>query len=73
MITINYQVYGNKRFQLRLRLYQDGETRYINVTKLLKGGVLKRHWSPKKQLFTPSCPYADEKQCYHHGYTKKVR
>ncbi len=39
MITINYQMFGNKGFQLRLRLYQDGETKFINVTKLLKFGV----------------------------------
>ncbi len=39
MITINYQMFGTKGFQLRLRLYQDGETKFINVTKMLKGGV----------------------------------
>ncbi len=35
MIRINYQMYGTTGFQLRLRLYQDGETKYISVTKLL--------------------------------------
>lgn len=60
MITINYQAFGNKRFQLRLRLYQSGETKFINVTKLLKGAVQKRHWNQKKQLFIPSCPFSDE-------------
>ena len=35
MITINYQTFGNKGFQLRLRLYRNGETKFINVTKLL--------------------------------------
>ncbi|ROS86015.1 hypothetical protein EEL39_14835 [Muribaculaceae bacterium Isolate-080 (Janvier)] len=55
MITINYQMFGNKGFQLRLRLYQDGETKFINVTKLLKGSIQKRHWNQKKQLFIPSC------------------
>lgn len=60
MITINYQSFGNKGFQLRLRFYQDGETRYINVTKMLKGSVLKKHWNPKKQQFIPSCPFSDE-------------
>lgn len=60
MITINYQTFGTKGFQLRLRLYQDGETKYINVTKLLKGSVQKKHWNQKKQLFIPSCPYSDE-------------
>ncbi len=60
MITINYQAFGSKGFQLRLRLYQEGETRFINVTKLLKGSVQKRHWNQKKQLFTPSCPFSEE-------------
>lgn len=60
MITINYQAFGTKGFQLRLRLYQDGETKYINVTKLLKGKIQKRHWNQRKQLFIPSCPFSDE-------------
>lgn len=60
MITINYQMFGNKGFQLRLRLYQDGETKFINVTKLLKGSIQKRYWNQKKQLFIPSCPFSDE-------------
>lgn len=60
MVTINYQSFGNKGFQLRLRLYQEGETRYINVTKMLKGKIQSRHWNPKKQQFIPSCPYAQE-------------
>ena len=60
MVTINYQAFGNKGFQLRLRLYQDGETRYINVTKMLRGVILKRHWNQKKQQFVPSCPYSAE-------------
>lgn len=60
MITINYQTFGNKGFQLRLRLYQSGETKFINVTKLLKGAIQKRHWNQRKQLFIPSCPFSDE-------------
>lgn len=60
MISINYQAYGKNGFQLRLRLYQNGETRFINVTKMLKGNVLKRHWNQKKQLFIPSAPYSEE-------------
>ena len=60
MITIDYQTFGNKGFQLRLRLYQSGETRFINVTKLLKGNIQKRHWNQKKQLFVPSCPFSEE-------------
>lgn len=60
MITINYQTFGNQGFQLRLRLYQDGETKYINVTKMLKGNLQKKFWNPKKQLFVPSCPFSEE-------------
>jgi len=30
MITINYQRFETKGFQLRLRLYQDGETKFIH-------------------------------------------
>ena len=60
MININYQSYGNKGFQLRLRLYQDGETRFVSVTKLLKGSILKKHWNQRKQQFIPSCPFSAE-------------
>lgn len=60
MITINYQTFGNKGFQLRLRLDQSGETKFINVTKLLKGAIQKRHWNQRKQLFLPSCPFSNE-------------
>lgn len=64
MITINYQMFGNNGFQLRLRLYQDGETKFINVTKRLKGSIQKRHWNQKKQLFTPSCPFCNENNAF---------
>lgn len=64
MITINYQMFGNKGFQLRLRLYQDGETKFINVTKRLKGSIQKRHWNQKKQIFTPSCPFCNENNTF---------
>lgn len=60
MITINYQTYGNSGFHLRLRLYQNGETRYINVTKMLKGDILKRHWIAENQKFSPNAPYAED-------------
>lgn len=60
MVTINYQSFGSKGFQLRLRFYQDGETKYINVTKKLIGNIQKKHWNAKKQYFIPSCPFADE-------------
>lgn len=60
MISINYQTFGTKGFQLRLRLYQDGETKYINVTKMLKGSIQKKHWNPRKQQLIPSCPFSEE-------------
>ncbi len=60
MITINYQTFGDRGFQLRLRFYQDGETKYINVTKMLKGSIQKKHWNRKKQAFIPSCPFSEE-------------
>lgn len=71
MITINYQMFGNKGFQLRLRLYQDGETKFINVTKRLKGPIQKRHWNQKKQSFTPSCPFYDENNAFLAQFRKK--
>ena len=37
MVTINYQTFGKKGFGLRLRIYLDGETKYIVVNKFLKG------------------------------------
>lgn len=60
MITTNYQSYGMSGFNLRLRVYQDGETRYVNVNKLLQGQLLKRHWNQKKQLFIASAPFSKE-------------
>lgn len=60
MITTNYQTYGTSGFNLRLRIYQDGETRYVNVNKLLQGQLYKRHWNQKKQLFIPSAPFSKE-------------
>ena len=60
MITINYQTFGTKGFNLRLRFYQSGETRYINVTKLLKGELKKEHWDSKFQAFIPTAPFSKE-------------
>lgn len=60
MITTNYQTFGTSGFNLRLRLYQNGETRYVNVNKLLQGQLTKRHWNQKKQLFIPSAPFSKE-------------
>lgn len=59
MVTINYQSYG-KNFNLRLRLYQHGETKYINVNKLLQGDLQEKHWSQKKQMFKSTAPFSDE-------------
>lgn len=71
MIHINYQMFGTQGFQLRLRFYQDGETRFINVTKMLKGSILKRHWNQKKQLFIPSCPFSDENNAFLAEFRQK--
>ena len=60
MISINYQSYGTNGFNLRLRFYQDGETRYVAVNRLLRGGLQKRHWNQRKQMFVPSAPFSDE-------------
>ncbi len=59
MISVNYQMFGTKGFQLRLRIYQDGETKFVNVTKLLKGNLTKRHWNKKKKCFFSSAPYSE--------------
>lgn len=75
MITINYQTYG-QGFNLRLRLYQNGETKYINVNKLLQGSLLKRHWNQKKQSFIPSAPFSKENNeiltRFKHKYDQKA-
>lgn len=60
MISINYQSFGTTGFNLRLRVYRDGETKYVNVNKLLQGKLSKRHWNQKKQLFIPSAPFSEE-------------
>ena len=60
MITTNFQTYGTSGFNLRFRIYQDGETRYVSVNKLLQGQLTKRHWNQKKQLFVPSAPFSKE-------------
>lgn len=59
MVSVNYQTYG-KGFNLRLRLYQEGVTRYVCVNKLLKGDILKKQWNQKKQTLLPSAPYSKE-------------
>lgn len=59
MVTVNYQTFGQKGFNLRLRIYGGGETKYINVTKLLRGALQKRHWNKKRQMFIPSAPESD--------------
>lgn len=72
MININYQSYGTKGFQLRLRLYQDGETRFIHVNKLLKGAIQKRHWNQRKQqLFSFS--FSDENNAILTQFKQKYR
>lgn len=59
MVSVNFQPYG-KGFNLRLRLYKDGETRYVAVTKYLRGSFTRRQWNQKKQCFIPSAPMSEE-------------
>ena len=55
MININYQTYGSSGLNVRLRLYQNGETKFVNVNKLLIGNLMKKHWNPmeKPSAFDP--------------------
>ncbi len=59
MVNVNYQLYGSK-FGLRLRLYKNGEVRYISVTKLLRGEFRRRQWNQRKQCFSKSAPMSEE-------------
>lgn len=59
MVNVNYQCYGST-FGLRLRLYKDGEVRYVSVNKLLRGSFKKRQWNQKRQCFTKSAPLSEE-------------
>lgn len=59
MVSVNFQPYG-KGFNLRLRLYKNGETRYVSVSRFLRGSFTRRHWNQKKQCFTPSAPMSAE-------------
>lgn len=60
MISINYQSYGSDGFNLRLRFYQDGETKFICVNKILRGNLQKKHWDQKGQCFKPRAPFSKE-------------
>lgn len=71
MISINYQTFGTGNFKLRLRLYQDGDTKFLNVTKYLKGDIKPRHWNQRKQQFTAGCPFSDENNAFINQYRRK--
>lgn len=60
MIYINYQSFGNDGFNLRLRFYQDGETKFISVNRILRGNLQKKHWDQKGQCFKPRAPFSKE-------------
>lgn len=60
MISINYQSYGSDGFNLRLRFYQDGETKFICVNKILRGNLQKKHWDQRGQCFKPRAPFSKE-------------
>ena len=69
MVTINYQTYG-KGFNLRLRLYQDGETKFINVNKNLQGNLQKKHWNQKRHCFYDSAPNSEENNRFLYEFKK---
>lgn len=71
MVKLNYQKYGNKEFQLRLRLYKDGETKYYSVTRFLKGNIKPHHWDQKSQKFTEECPKFKENNTILSNIKKK--
>ena len=60
MISINYQTFGSRGLQLRLRFYQNKQTKFINVTKLLKGSLVKKHWNTRRKCFYPSAPFSED-------------
>lgn len=70
MISINYQTYG-QGLKLRLRLYQDGETKFININSGLNGNLLKRHWNVKRKCFYPSAPFSEENNRFLYEFKKK--
>lgn len=70
MININYQIYG-KGFNLRLRLYQDGETKFVNVNKLLTGNLQKKHWNTKRKCLYPSAPDFERNSEALYNFKKK--
>lgn len=41
MISINYQTFGTGNFKLRLRLYQDRDTKFLNKGYGFSGGFLE--------------------------------
>lgn len=59
MVNVNFQQFGSD-FNLRLRLYKDGEVRYVCVNKLLRGQFKKRQWNQKRQCFTNKAPLSQE-------------
>lgn len=71
MININYQLYGTKGFNLRLRLYQDGETKFINVNKLLTGNLTRKHWNVKRKCLYPSAPDYERNSDTLYSFKKK--
>lgn len=70
MISINYQTYG-KGLNIRLRLYQDGETRFINVNSGLNGNLLKKHWNVKRKCFYPSAPFSEENNKFLYEFKRR--
>lgn len=70
MISINYQTYGSG-LKIRLRFYQDGETKFITINKGLHGSLIKRHWNAKRKCFYPSAPFSEENNKFLYEFKKK--
>ena len=71
MIKLNFQSFGKRGFQLRLRLYDGSSIKYINVTKYLKGNLYKKHWNAKRKCFYPAAPYSSENNEFLNDFIKK--
>ena len=72
MVNINYQAYGGRnKFKLRLRFYENGETRYIAVTPMLRGELKHSDWNANKKKFRRSAPYSEENNEFLESFMEK--
>lgn len=71
MVSLNYQAYGKRKFGLRLRIYENGETRFISVTSMLIGDLTFSDWNKKRGKFRRSAPYCDENNTFLDEFIRK--